>query len=170
MKQCCGCKQEKQQSDFNKNRSQRDGLSLHCRECARRHSRAWVHRNMERVVEAGKRWRASNPERARKRERDWYWRNAEHCRAVARIKVARRKARLARLICDLTTEEWWARLSEFGHLCAYCQEHRATVVDHFWPVTMGGGTTISNVVPSCGPCNQAKYNHNPLVWLEVQAD
>ena len=79
-----------------------------------------------------------------------------------------RRARKAALINDLTQEQWFGLLADFDGVCAYCQENKATEMDHFYPLSKGGGTTVSNIVPACKPCNKSKYNHDPLEWLGIQ--
>ena len=53
--------------------------------------------------------------------------------------------------------------------CAYCGDVR-TEWDHFRPIVKGRQPTgyiteISNLVPSCGKCNQSKGNRNWKEWM-----
>ena len=44
-----------------------------------------------------------------------------------------------------------------GYTCTYCGAHGVELqCDHVLPVAAGGGHDDSNLVTSCGPCNQAK--------------
>lgn len=64
-----------------------------------------------------------------------------------------------------TTEQLVEALLALGQdpdhpVCVYCGD-RATDWDHLHPVVKGGGwtgwpSTIGNLVPACGPCNQRK--------------
>lgn len=45
--------------------------------------------------------------------------------------------------------------------CQYCGEHLVRndcTIDHVLPISKGGGTTWTNCVTACGPCNTAKGN------------
>jgi len=45
MKQCTKCKKRKDESEFRKNRSRKDGLSLRCKKCVREYSRRYYRKN-----------------------------------------------------------------------------------------------------------------------------
>jgi len=45
MKQCTKCKKRKDKSEFSKNRSRKDGLSLRCKKCVREYSRRYYRKN-----------------------------------------------------------------------------------------------------------------------------
>lgn len=62
---------------------------------------------------------------------------------------------------DLTTEQWMETLKHFHFMCAYCQKNPYECLEHFVPMTIGGSTTISNVVPSCLSCNVRKSGIHP---------
>lgn len=49
----------------------------------------------------------------------------------------------------------------YGPLCFYCLAAPGTTADHLIPRSVGGRTTIENMVPCCLPCNQAKDNRMP---------
>jgi len=60
------------------------------------------------------------------------------------------------LVGDLDTEEYIKICKLFDYGCAYCGKPHANSLDHVVPLSDGGGTTISNCVPSCERCNQNK--------------
>jgi hypothetical protein len=62
---------------------------------------------------------------------------------------------------------WWRewQFEEFGGLCAYGCRRAATTLDHVWPVSRGGRSEPSNLVPACLPCNSGKNNGDPLPWV-----
>lgn len=47
MKTCNQCKQEKELSDFNKNKEKKDGLALICKECNKKNLKSHYYRNKE---------------------------------------------------------------------------------------------------------------------------
>lgn len=62
MKKCTICKKPKILSDFNVNRSKKDGLQPHCRECGKIHSKLYYkrnpHKHRKNVAERRKRLKA----------------------------------------------------------------------------------------------------------------
>lgn len=71
------------------------------------------------------------------------------------------RARQVDLPATLTLVQWLSTLKHFSGLCAYCQRNKGTMLEHFVPITLGGGTTVSNCVPSCHTCNIRKKNKHP---------
>ena len=65
------------------------------------------------------------------------------------------------LIGTLTVNEWMETLEFFQWRCAYCGLKEFEIVEHFIPVSIGGGTTKSNCVPSCRSCNSHKGDTHP---------
>ncbi len=61
-----------------------------------------------------------------------------------------------KLPSTLTLVEWDETLGYFCNRCAYCGTLDWTTMDHFIPVSAGGGTTRDNCVPACLECNQKK--------------
>lgn len=69
---------------------------------------------------------------------------------------------------DLTVDQWLAIVAAYGGRCAYCGERpEALDQEHVIPLSMGGGHTASNVVPSCRPCNLKKGSGMPLVPVQL---
>ena len=56
-------------------------------------------------------------------------------------------------------------LEEFDGKCAYCDKS-ATTWDHVVPISQGGQTSPSNIVPACARCNSSKKNSELFEWLE----
>lgn len=63
---------------------------------------------------------------------------------------------------------WWRTqaFAEFGGRCAYGCDREATALDHVFPVSRGGKSRPSNLVPACKPCNSRKHARWPVPWLE----
>lgn len=64
-KKCTKCGLEKPVSEFNKNRSNKDGLYHWCRECANAKSREWYHNNTERVKIIQERYKKAHPDKVK---------------------------------------------------------------------------------------------------------
>jgi len=61
-----------------------------------------------------------------------------------------------------------ARLSVFGHRCAYCGGP-FEMLDHLKPLANGGHHLLSNLRPSCRRCNGHKNAMGPTDWLQLLA-
>lgn len=59
--------------------------------------------------------------------------------------------------------EWHRILAAYRHRCVYCgkRSNRLTQ-DHILPVSKGGKTEPSNIVPACKSCNSRKGDRAPL--------
>ena len=77
MKQCSMCKQEKDESEFNKNIKMLDGLNYYCRSCISITSKKYREKNKEIVKkcnrERNKKWRNNNPETYKAAKRKTYY-------------------------------------------------------------------------------------------------
>jgi 5-methylcytosine-specific restriction endonuclease McrA len=85
------------------------------------------------------------------------------CRAKEQDRVNHhlRRAEAHGVPATLTLLAWLQTLQDFNGLCAYCEEHPFTELEHFVPLKDGGGTTADNCVPACKVCNRGKGTENP---------
>ena len=54
----------------------------------------------------------------------------------------------------------------FEGFCAYC-DNKATTWDHVLPVSRGGCSRLTNIVPACQSCNSSKGVKDALDWIEA---
>jgi len=80
-KRCSKCGKVKSESEFNKNRTTKNGLGSECRECAKKYNREWRKNNPE----YDKKYQLNNAKRIKEYKRKWYKNNIE------RIKEKQRK-------------------------------------------------------------------------------
>ena len=85
-----------------------------------------------------------------------------------RFRLARRQHAHSRKrgVAPIPPEAQEMLLEEFDGKCAYCM-NPATTWDHVIPVTRGGQTTPSNVVPACSSCNSSTKSKDVFEWLEA---
>lgn len=195
MKTCTKCKIQQQTTNFNKDKSRKDGLTPWCKACVAENSkkyseankdkisqqqREWYLDNREWVLLRNKEWREANPERMRELNASWYQdnmdRKAENTRRWAennkdkrqdgfRRRNQQKRALLFGVESTLTKSEWEDILVLNQHRCFYCGAPWEHQ-DHFIPLSKGGTHTADNVVPACGPCNLSKSDKDPIVFLE----
>ncbi len=180
MKTCNQCHQSKLLSEFNHNKSKKDGLHDSCRVC--RHTWYIDHKESEQTkrkqnyVEHRSEYiqRATSYQQEHKEERQLYLKQyhqthytpsdrvlrlPEEIRAYGRRRASvRRKANL-----NYTQKMWEDVKDLFNHCCAYClRPTKKLTVDHIVPVSKGGLTTEDNIVPACQRCNNKKLNRSLL--------
>lgn len=73
---------------------------------------------------------------------------------------------------DFTHQEWKECLIFFSGECAYCggtpRKGQRLTRDHLEPVSHGGRTIQSNIVPACGSCNSSKGAEDFRDWFMKQ--
>lgn len=88
--------------------------------------------------------------------------NASPVEKIENSRVRSQVKRAIRYSCEatLTIDEWMDTLEFFDNKCGYCGGPYE-VLEHFIPLSCGGGTTKDNCVPSCVSCNSWKSNRDP---------
>lgn len=84
--------------------------------------------------------------------------------------VREQRSRAGRIgqAASLTFEEWVETLVYFGGKCAFFSDHPYEVLEHFIPVSYGGGTTAFNCIPACRRCNATKNDRLPVDLHETR--
>ncbi len=95
---------------------------------------------------------------------------AYHQLIAETVQAQRLRAEKENLIATLTIEQWLHTLAYFEGLCAYCRYRTGVVLEHFVPLSLGGGTTFDNCVPSCYSCNAKKGRLHPDEVKEISKE
>jgi len=125
-----------------------------------------------------------NPQAYVDRAAKWVKDNPERAQESARRREHRRRARELSVAIDFSPEDHRYMLDYFGHRCAVCGRtadlFTVLSVDHWMPISKGGGTTRDNLVPLCHTkqgcsngvvsCNGSKNNKLPDDWLAERYD
>lgn len=73
---------------------------------------------------------------------------------------------------NFTHQEWKECVIFFGGVCAYCggtpRKGQRLTRDHLEPVSAGGRTIQSNIVPACASCNSSKGAEEFKQWYMKQ--
>jgi 5-methylcytosine-specific restriction endonuclease McrA len=88
-----------------------------------------------------------------------------------------RRARIEKAGSDFTSVDFAYMMGYWNDRCAVCGKQaglwHTLAVDHWIPVSKGGGSTKTNLVPLCHArqsavecCNQNKSDKDPVEWLE----
>jgi 5-methylcytosine-specific restriction endonuclease McrA len=185
-KTCTKCLIELDAAQFTKRAASVDGLSYRCRSCAGAQAKARYRADPGPAKERAKRWADANPKARRKIADQWEGRNLERCRArKAKASADARKANpeKARLDGLIAAQKRRHRvnanhsaplasvvarlLRRAAGRCTYCLgQFGKLTVDHFHPVSKGGGGQGWNLVPCCQPCNSSKRDSDGPAWIE----
>jgi hypothetical protein len=181
MKICPQCKISKLTSEFYRNRSTKDGLTVYCKPCIKEKSRTWGRKNPEKkksqnqknknqIREATRRW---YKEKGREYHANWRNENREKVREANRRYAAlhieerremyrRRRKQIRGTISDITAD-WLRELQSITPNCELCDaellydgtqhDHRKANLDHIIPLNIGGTHTRENVRYICYLCN-----------------
>lgn len=124
--------------------------------CAKYHEK-----NRDQILTKARAHYAANHEEVREKAKDYYYRNPEKFQVWRHT----RRARLAKAVSTLTSDQWEAILELFDGACAYCGHSDGPItMDHVLPISRGGGHTEDNVVPACQSCNASKNAKTPDEW------
>jgi 5-methylcytosine-specific restriction endonuclease McrA len=165
-----------------------------CRQCALEFNRSWRAENVEVARSASRRWNAENREQMREACRAYHANNLERERARCRSYHAnnRQKRREDGLtwrranpdVCLSHGRNRRARkrAAEGTHIpadidrirkaqkdrCAYCRTNLRGKghVDHIVALTKRGSNWPRNIQILCQPCNNSKYNHDPIEFAQ----
>jgi 5-methylcytosine-specific restriction endonuclease McrA len=177
-KRCTGCGQTKPLTDYHGDKSKRDGRRSKCKTCVSLIDRKRRETNPERHRMNARRWQQANYERNRNNSRRWQQANRDITRKYDRTRYSKRyksnpeyyyelnRRRRARKAA--TVPQRWRRSECPNHLCYWCGTEitpDTTHVDHIMPLSLGGPHTPENTASTCAPCNLAKHNKHPLVWI-----
>lgn len=127
----------------------------------------------------GRRLYWTDPEKARRRKREWDAKHRDlvnqrareaYRRAWAdpdkRARMLERNARRRHQIEAASTPELVAAMAEMYEMpCAYCGATADIQIDHIYPLSRGGKHELRNLAPACGFCNRSKKDRLLSEWL-----
>lgn len=120
----------------------------------------------EKGKEVKKQWNKSNKEE--KVEYNKQYRKTPSGKAVAKALNHKWRTQKAENGGSFSADEWLAVCAEFDNKCAYCGKEGKLTADHIIPVSKGGASYISNIIPVCKSCNSSKNNSKLEDWYPRQ--
>lgn len=176
MKTCSKCKVDKELSDFHKRHRSSDGLMAQCKECVNSRIRDAYKRDPKAKIAKTRQYHLDNPEWSKNTLREWHAKNRDVRNArvkerlandpeflayrralVARKERERRAQKAGTEYTKISKEEYDTILKQYDNCCWICEDQLETVYwDHHQPLAKGGAHVVSNLRPSCNPCNTRK--------------
>jgi hypothetical protein len=133
-KKCSICKETKQEKEYNKRNSNKDGLSSFCRTCAQEKLRKFRQEHQKEYNNKSLKWYENNRDLVRQRRRQSAYGISEQ-KFNALLKIQENKCAICKTIHDPSLYKNWKVLSvDHNHLCC--------------------ATT-----PTCGKCNRGLLCH-----------
>ena len=132
-------------------------------------AKKWREDNIEICLKRDKLYRDNplNTEKIKTLRKKWGEKNIELVRLSRRISGSKRRALTRGSLADITLQEINKLIEDSNNICFWCDEGTDIMhLDHIYPLSKGGGHTISNLCVSCVECNLRKGAKDPEVWLE----
>jgi len=184
MKWCTTCKQFLPIEEFCKDASQGDGHGTKCFQCRRRGVKQpdrVDNRTRRQMAEKGYKYcskckrfypkeKMAGSQGACKECRKEYHRKRYHENESVREAVFQHNYSRKHKLNSVPQSYLDDLFERFDGMCAYCQERKATSIDHIIPVSKGGNSVPGNLLPCCKHCNSSKRNRNVFEWLESNPD
>lgn len=120
MKTCSKCKKNKPLEEFPKNKSRKDGIHNHCKDCHSNSRRIYYAKNTEKVLNKQKNKYWNYPEEKRLYAKKHYEKNKE------KYKPTKRKYWIKNRKRDLVKNKLW-RIENIEHLKSYKKEQAALI-------------------------------------------
>ena len=173
MKKCNKCKQIKDESEFYKNKAQKDGYCNYCKKCFNEYSKQlyakdpfrykstrqqWHNKNIEKHKKLQKEWSMKNKEEITKKAREWRNKNKERHSQVQRARRIRLKIgafnAYGGCICVCCGESILEFLS-IDHINGGGTKHKKEINQHIYE-WLRDNKYPSGFQVLCHNCNQAK--------------
>jgi 5-methylcytosine-specific restriction endonuclease McrA len=124
-------------------------------------------RDREKNIKRATDWNRNNKERRKEIKDKWIKNNRDKVNFLKRQYMYRRK----QTIRGLKVTYSYPSISEIADLykkhldlCVYCNLNKATTIDHVIPLSRGGTTELSNLLPACVSCNSSKRDKLLHEW------
>ena len=78
MKKCCTCKQIKDESDFHKDKTRKDGFRSDCKSCTSESNKRHYNKNKDRIREKQKKYKEANKDQVSESRRKYYETHKDH--------------------------------------------------------------------------------------------
>lgn len=165
MKYCPKCQKNLPLCEFNKNKTQPDGLCTYCRLCTAEYKTEWRLRNKTHIETYQVKWLDENPNYHKnwyqenkdyraEYDRDWKLSNPEKKREYGRRRRALKKSKVGFMPENYEQLLWESQKG----ICYYCQEALVEFhLEHKVPLSRGGAHDFENVCLSCPSCNVRKH-------------
>ena len=173
MKYCPKCSTNKDESEFYKNRAQKDGLGCHCKRCDNLSKKDAYRKDPTKLKEKVNRYRKTNKGKRTLRKASEKWRASAGGQAwLEKTRPLRNKRNLERYHLDPIHYNLKGKSARAGvpvgvlkqvverdKVCQLCHIDQDLQFDHVFPASLGGQGSLENLQLLCGSCNRFKSNN-----------
>jgi 5-methylcytosine-specific restriction endonuclease McrA len=156
LKCCTKCGETKTLDEFYSQKTGKDGRRSQCRVCVK----AYRKDNAEKRAVYDKQYRKDNTEKTAAYNKQY----RQTTKGKAARKNAHHKRRTKKREGDVTTAQL-LELQQTAKSCYWCGKKLTAKtqvhIDHYIPLSKGGGHTLSNLVVACKKCNITKNSKDP---------
>jgi len=163
MKKCTKCGEEKELTEFSRDKRKKDGRRSSCKVCYKQYYQAnrkqiierqkqYNQANREQRIEYNKQYRQANREKIAEQKRQYHQENREAHNA----RKQKRRALKRKAAGNATAADIQARFDYYGNRCYYCGCDGKMTIEHRIPLSRGGTHYPANIVPACKSCNCSK--------------
>lgn len=126
-------------------------------------------KNREQIRIHAKQWIENNKDKAKERKKR-YLKSEKGKIAKFKSQTRRRKSEKDSLKYGFITLEQWNQCKlHFNNSCCYCgKESNRLEKEHFIPISKGGKSDVTNILPSCKSCNSSKCDEDFGDWYPKQ--
>lgn len=126
--------------------------------------------NRQKYLNKNAQWARENKEWRNQYSREYHQRyvsTTEGRQKIKRKEYRREANKRFNHSSPYTHLELVSRWEQFNNCCVYCGAI-ATSIDHVIPLSKGGADVLSNLLPSCHPCNLSKGAKDVDTWYKAQ--
>jgi len=172
MKECTICKQDKNLTEFGKDKNMADGHINQCKLCIKERyesnkvarlaqMKAYYSANKDTIIEQHRGYVKKNSEKVKEYGKEYRKANLPKLNKQANIRWRRRRALKQSVNESYTKADEQYTLDLFDHSCAYCGTSEKLCIDHHKPLSKGHALSRTNAVVLCNSCNCQKSNKMP---------
>ena len=161
---CNRCGLDKNLSEF-EFRNDRKAYRKQCRSCVSKHRANYYLKHQDDIKNKSRIWSINNKEKSNASKKSWAKKHPDKVKEAIKLCQHKRNA----IMRGAEAEKFSINdiIKTYGNICYYCGGGKFEHIDHYIPLSKGGGHILANVRPACASCNLRKGSKNPEVFINM---